>query len=80
MKGTFTVYNRHGQSAALQHIFVALGTFSAMRKSNIDLLLPEIWSKTVNKSIKRTKKISAPQKSNFNLSSLISNSEAHDEK
>jgi hypothetical protein len=52
-----------GLHATLQLIFAALGPFSVMRKSNIDL--PAIWSKTVNKSIKRTKKISAPQKSNF---------------
>jgi len=38
---------------ALQVIFAALGPFSSKRKSNIDLLPPEIWSKTVNKSIKR---------------------------
>jgi len=48
------VYNRHGQSAA-RRPHAALGPFSGMRKSNIDLLLPEIWSRTVNKSIKRTK-------------------------
>jgi len=47
-------YNRHGQRAALQLIFAALGPFSGMRKSNLDLLLPEIWPKTVNKSIYRT--------------------------
>jgi len=53
MPETFT-YNRHGQSAALQLILAALGSFSGERKSNIDLLLSEIWSKTVNKSIKET--------------------------
>jgi len=41
----------------------ALGPFSGMRKSNLDLLLPEIWHKTVNKSIKKdNKKIPALQK------------------
>jgi len=41
--------NRHVQSeargphAALQPIFAALGPFSGIRKSNLDLLLPEIW-------------------------------------
>jgi len=51
------LYYRHGQSAAwrphvaLQPIFAALGPFYGKRKSNIDLLLPEIWSKTVNNSI-----------------------------
>jgi len=41
-------YNRQGLSAALQLIF-DLGPFSGKRKSNIDLLLKEIWSKTVKK-------------------------------
>jgi len=39
------LYSRHGQSAAHQLIFAALGPFSGMRKSNIDLLLQEIWPK-----------------------------------
>jgi len=56
-KHTSILYYRHGQSAALQLIFEALGPFSVMRKSNIDLLLIIILSKTVNKSIKRAKKI-----------------------
>ncbi len=52
------IYIRHGQSeargphAALQLIFEALGPFFGKIKSNIDLLLPEIWSKTVNKNKK----------------------------
>jgi len=46
--------NRRGLSAALQLIFSALIPFSIMRKSKTYLLLREIWSKTVNKSIERT--------------------------
>jgi len=33
---SFLRYSRHGQSAALQLIFEALGPFSGMRKSNLD--------------------------------------------
>ncbi len=60
-------FDRHGQSRArgpheaLQLIFAALGPFSGMKKSNIHLLLQEIWPKTVNKSIKKTKKIQKVQ-------------------
>jgi hypothetical protein len=66
-------YNRHGQSAALQLIFAALGLFSGMRKSSLDLRHPEIWQKTVNKSIKKTKKIPALQSlySNHNLFLIV---------
>jgi hypothetical protein len=78
-----TVHNRHGQSAALgphpalQLIFAALGPFSVMRKGNIDLLLPKILSKTVNKSMKMIKFFSAEI---VTLSSLIWNSAARNEK
>jgi len=46
-KISLTVNYRHGQSAALQLIFAALGLFSVMRKSKIVLQLPEILSKTI---------------------------------
>jgi len=45
--------------------------FYCEKKQHVDLLLPEIWSKAVNKSMKRTKKISA---------ALILNCAARDEK
>ncbi len=47
-------YTRHGQSVALQLIFAALGPLTVIRKCNKHLLLPKLWPKTVNKSIKRT--------------------------
>jgi len=50
-----------------------------MRKSNLDLLLLEIWPKTVNKSIKKTKKMSCFAEI-VNLSSFILNGVARDEK
>jgi len=59
------VLNRHGQSAALQLIFAALGPF----------LQPEIWSKNFNKSKQRTIKAEI-----VTLSSLIWNSAARDQK
>jgi len=64
---------------ALQLIFAALGPFSGMRKSNLDLLLLDIWPKTVNKSIKKNKKISCFADI-VNLSSFILNSAGCDEK
>jgi len=63
--GILVLYRRHGQSAALQLIFAALGPF----------LQPEIWSKNVNKSIQRTIKAEI-----VTLSSLIWNSAARDGK
>ncbi len=52
--------------------------FCYEKKQHIDPLLSEIWSKAVNKSIKRTKKFCFEEL--VTLSSLISNSAARNEK
>jgi len=59
------IYTIHGQSAALQLIFAALGPF----------LQPKIWSKKFNKSIQTTIKAEI-----VTLSSLIWNSVSRDGK